>query len=69
MRPVSRRGGGFYRSTLWLAVLLPLVALAACTGDYPQSTLHPAGDHSGAIDSLFRTIFWWAVGVFVVVES
>lgn len=49
--------------------MVPLVALAACSGEYPQSTLHPVGDHSSAIDGLFRTIFWWAVGVFVVVEA
>jgi cytochrome c oxidase subunit 2 len=47
-----------------------LVALlAACGGDYPQSTLHPTADFSESIDKLYRTIFWWALGVFVVVET
>jgi cytochrome c oxidase subunit 2 len=46
------------------------LALAACSGDpYPQSTLHPTSGAGEAIDALYRTIFWWAVGVFVVVQS
>ena len=40
-----------------------------CGGEYPQSTLHPTADLGGSIDALYRTIFWWAVGVFVVVEA
>jgi cytochrome c oxidase subunit 2 len=54
-----------------LAVLVAVLAtaLAACAGEYPQSTLHPTADFGEQIDVLFRTIFWWAVGVFVVVES
>ncbi len=51
-----------------LAAIL-VVAAAACSGEYPQSTLHPTADFGEQIDVLFRTIFWWAVGVFVVVES
>lgn len=49
-------------------MLLPL-GLVACGGPFPQSTLHPASDFGMAIDSLYRTIFWIAVGVFVVVEG
>lgn len=63
------RLGGARRPVTWAVALLSVLALAACGGDYPQSTLHPVGDHSGAIDSLYRRIFWWAVGVFIVVES
>src|SRR4029077_16773520 len=50
--------------------LLPgfLLALAACAGPFPQSTLHPGSDLGFAIDHLFTGIFGWAVGVFVVVE-
>jgi len=52
--------------------LLPLallaLALVACGGPFPQSTLAPRSDFAGAIDDLFRTIFGWAVVVFVVVE-
>ena len=45
------------------------VLLSACAGEFPQSSLHPTADFSRDIDALYRTIFWWAVGVFVVVES
>ncbi|UCF41313.1 MAG: cytochrome c oxidase subunit II [Gemmatimonadota bacterium] len=46
-----------------------LVILTACGGEYPQSTLHPTADFGSEIDRLFRTIVWWALGVFVVVET
>jgi len=45
------------------------VAVAACSGGFPQSTLRPTADFSREIDTLYRTIFWWALGVFVLVES
>ncbi len=51
----------------WLS-LVTLGALA-CAGQYPQSTLHPASDFAAEVDGLFRGIFWWAVVVFVVVET
>jgi cytochrome c oxidase subunit 2 len=46
-----------------------LLSLVACGGHFPQSALHPTSDFGYALDDLFRTIFWLAVGVFVVVES
>lgn len=46
-----------------------LTGLLACKGPFPQSTLHPTADFGTAIDGLFRTIFWLALGVFVVVEG
>lgn len=53
-----------------VVVVAPLLlGLAACDGPFPQSTLHPASDFSRAIDDLSRTIFWFAIGVFVVVEG
>jgi cytochrome c oxidase subunit 2 len=52
-----------------LATCAPLVALAACSGPFPQSTLSPAGDLGFAIDHLLRLIVWLAAGVFVVVEG
>jgi cytochrome c oxidase subunit 2 len=50
---------------------LSLIALGAvaCAGEYPQSTFHPTSDFAGQLDGLFRGIFWWALGVFVVVEG
>jgi cytochrome c oxidase subunit 2 len=56
-----------FKSRYWLS-LIALTALA-CAGDYPQSTFHPASDFAGALDGLFRGIFWWALAVFVVVEG
>jgi cytochrome c oxidase subunit 2 len=46
-----------------------LVTVLACGGQFPQSALHPTSDFGYALDDLFRTIFWLALGVFVVVES
>lgn len=46
-----------------------VLALQACAGDYPQSALHPASDFAARLDDLFRTIVWWAIGVFLVVEA
>ncbi len=51
-----------------LAVFLPL-AFVACSGPFPQSTLHPTSDFAVAIDDLYRIIFWFAVAVFVFVEG
>lgn len=50
---------------------LALVAglLAACSADLPQNTLAPAGENARIIADLFAWIFWWALGVFVVVEA
>lgn len=52
-----------------VTALLVLAVCAACSGPFPQSTFEPRSDFAGAIDSLFRGIFWWAVVVFVVVEG
>jgi cytochrome c oxidase subunit 2 len=55
----------------WISgiALLGLGLLAACGGPYPQSTLAPKSDFGFAIDRLFTGIFWWALGVFIVVEG
>jgi cytochrome c oxidase subunit 2 len=52
-----------------LAAVALALLISACSGEYPQSTLHPTADFGEDIDSLYRTIFWWALGVFVVVET
>jgi len=46
---------------------VPLLFIALL--QYPQSTLAPKSDFSGALDALFTNIFWWAVAVFVIVEA
>ncbi len=52
-----------------LFLTLFLLAAAGCGGPFPQSTLAPRSDFSGAVDHLFTGIFWWAVLVFTVVEG
>ena len=57
------------RHLIFLSTLLALGSIAACAGPFPQSTLSPTSDFGHSIDHLFRGIFWWAVGVFIVVEG
>src|SRR5207244_11303885 len=54
------------RIRLWLATVA--LAIAGCSGPFPQSTLHPRSDFARATDVLFTDIFLWAAAVFVVVE-
>jgi cytochrome c oxidase subunit 2 len=53
--------------------MVPLFTAAAvvtgCGGPFPQSTLAPRSDFSAAVNTLFTSIFWWAVVVFVIVEG
>ncbi len=46
-----------------------VLGLQACGGEFPQSALHPVSDFAHRLDDLFRTILWWAIGVFVVVQG
>jgi cytochrome c oxidase subunit 2 len=55
------------RCRLWLTTAA--LALAGCAGPFPRSTLRPRSDFGRAIDHLFTDIFWWAVVVFVLVET
>src|SRR3989442_3177313 len=55
------------RCRLWLTAAA--FAVAGCAGPFPQSTLRPRSDFGRAIDHLFTDIFWWAVIVFVLVET
>jgi len=57
-------------SSAWLVALL-LVAFTACAGggNHPQSTLDPRSDFAADLSVLYKNIFAWAVGVFVVVEG
>jgi cytochrome c oxidase subunit 2 len=52
-----------------LLLAVALLLLTACSGPFPQSTFVARSDFSAAVDGLYRDIFWWAVVVFVVVES
>jgi cytochrome c oxidase subunit 2 len=55
------------RSRHWLTAV-PL-AIYGCAGPFPQSTLRPRSDFAWDIEHLFTGIFWWALAVFVVVET
>lgn len=57
------------RFLLTVGLLFAAVAWAGCGGEYPQSAMHPRSDFAERLDGLFWQIFWWAVGVFVVVEA
>ncbi len=59
-----RWSGGTFAGALGLALLL-----AGCRGQFPQSTFTPTSDFGFKLNDLYLTIFWWAVGVFVVVEG
>ncbi len=70
MAPVSHRRYPAAVSWTWLAALAVGLLVAGCTGDrFPQSTFRPVSDAGEAIDRLYGQIFWWAVFVFVVVQS
>ena len=67
---MDRRPGRVGRAWLARTLVLGLVILAsACAENYPQTTLNPRSDITRLIDQLFRTTFWWAVVVFVLVEG
>jgi cytochrome c oxidase subunit II len=46
-----------------------LLAVAGCGGPFPQSTLAPRSNLGAEVDTLFTSIFWWAVVVFAIVEG
>jgi len=48
--------------------VLAVGAAAGCGGPFPQSTFAPASGFAVKLNDLYLTIFWWAVGVFAVVE-
>ena len=55
----------------WAPVLPLLVLLAgACSPDrYPQTALRPISDYARIGDDIQTTTFYWALGVFVLVEG
>lgn len=55
-----------------MALVLPLLALvaSACSPDhYPQTALRPLSDYARIGDDIQTTTFYWALGVFVLVEG
>jgi cytochrome c oxidase subunit 2 len=50
----------------WTA--LPLL-LAACSGNYPNSTFQHTTDFNRDLTSIWNQMMWWAFLVFVIVEA
>jgi len=47
-----------------------LAALAGCEMvSHTRSTINPVSDFGWAIQNIYKQIFWWCVGIFVVVET
>jgi cytochrome c oxidase subunit 2 len=64
--------GRFRRLAPVALALVGLLTIAACAKtypQYPQTTLEPRADFARLVDHLFRTTFWSAVVVFVLVEG
>src|SRR5437870_6893597 len=61
--------GAVYFDAVPLVLALLLLFLTACSGQFPQSVFAPRSDFSTELAGLFQGIFWWAVAVFVIVES
>jgi len=62
--------GPVYFHAVPLALLVVVLLLTACGGaPHPQSTLAPQADFSTELFGLYKNVFWWAVGVFVIVEA
>lgn len=68
MSPANHDDNRRLRPLPWVLAAVVLL-LAGCGGPFPQSSLAPVSDFARNIDDLFRSIFWWAVVVFVVVEG
>ena len=50
-------------------VAVPLLLLTGCSGPFPQSVFHARSDFAVELDGLFWNVFWWAVAVFLIVET
>src|SRR5436190_16674385 len=61
--------GSLYFDAVPLVLALLLLLLTGCSGPFPQSVFAPRSDFSTDLDGLYKNIFWWAVAVFVVVET
>lgn len=61
----------FAQTVVFVGLLagLALLSTTACSPQDPQNTLAAVGQVARKQQELFWTIFWWAVGVFVVVEG
>ncbi|HSL68760.1 MAG TPA: cytochrome c oxidase subunit II [Longimicrobiales bacterium] len=44
------------------------VILAACAGEYQQTTFEPVSEFGRSLNRLFAITFWWTIGILVLVE-
>jgi len=56
------------RGVAALLAAVPLLALAACSGDYPNSTFLPTTENNRDVTALWNSMMFWGTLVFVVVE-
>jgi len=54
---------------LVLAAVLLLLTACSGAGHFPQSTFAPRSDFGTDLFGLYKDVFWWALGVFVLVEG
>lgn len=57
----------FERIARWGALLVLPLLLAACAGEYPQSTIDPKTDFAQIIHTLYTSVFWWTMFILAVV--
>ena len=57
------------RAPLAAARASAVLLLAACAGEYPQTTFAPVTDFGVLINEVFATTLWWTMGILVVVLS
>jgi cytochrome c oxidase subunit 2 len=55
------------RAARAVALATSAVPLAACAGEYPQTTFEPVTDFGVLINEVFATTVWWTMGILVVV--
>ena len=61
--------GPVYFDAVPLVLVAVLLLLTGCSGPFPQSIFVPRSDFAAELDGLFWNIFWWAVAVFLIVET
>jgi cytochrome c oxidase subunit 2 len=71
MAPPISPGSAFRRSrpSRYALLLIVALALAACSGEGPQTALEPQGKFARDIDGLWDLVFWIAVVIFILVQA